>query len=352
MKNARFLFVLGFLLSASFLAAQECTGLVTDSTGAVLPKATVTAHNLGTNVDTATVSTASGNYTIPYLKPGDYVVSAQATGFEKGLHTGINLQVGQISTVNFALGIGRATETITIQGDTLVDFGKADTGEVVENTRVTELPLNGRDPGMLSILSAAALWTGSPQYQRPFDDTQANLSINGGGAGNTALMLDGISNTASTANNTGNAKIAYVPPVDSVQEFKTITNPYDAKFGLMAGGVEDVTLKSGTNGIHGDVYEYLRRTWLDANTWQNDWAISRATPGTNLKQFITPPMKWDQYGAELDRPVVLPKFYNGRDKTFFTMQYENWHEIEPNTIVESVPSPQWINGDFSNLVYW
>src|ERR1035437_4661834 len=352
MKNARFLFVLGFLLSASFLAAQECTGLVTDSTGAVLPKATVTAHNLGTNVDTATVSTASGNYTIPYLKPGDYVVSAQATGFEKGLHTGINLQVGQISTVNFALGIGRATETITIQGDTLVDFGKADTGEVVENTRVTELPLNGRDPGMLSILSAAALWTGSPQYQRPFDDTQANLSINGGGAGNTALMLDGISNTASTTNNTGNAKIAYIPPVDSVQEFKIITNPYDAQFGLMAGGVEDVILKSGTNKIHGDVYEYARRTFLDANTWQNNYKIATAQPGTNVKPFSTQAHKLDQYGAELDGPVFIPKLYNGRNKSFFTVQYENWNEIQPNTVTDSVPDPKWLTGDFSSLVYW
>lgn len=352
MKNARFLFVLGFLLSASFLAAQEFTGRVTDSTGAVLPKATVVAHNLGTSVDTSTVSTASGNYTIPYLKPGDYVVSAQATGFEKGLHTGINLQVGQTSTVNFSLGIGRATETITVEGDTLVDFGKADVGEVVENTRVTELPLNGRDPGMLSILSAAALWTGSPQYQRPFDDTQENLSINGGGAGNTALMLDGINNTASGINNTGQAKIAYVVPVDSVQEFKIITNPYDAQYGLMAGGVENVISKSGTNAIHGDVYEYARRTWLDANTWQNNYNIARAKPGADVSPFTTQAHRLDQYGAEVDGPVYIPKLYNGRNKSFFAMQYENWNEIQPNTVVDSVPDPKWLTGDFSSLVYY
>jgi len=120
----------------------------------------------------------------------------------------------------------------------------------------------------------------------------------------------------------------------------------------MAGGVEDVILKSGTNKIHGDVYEYARRTWLDANTWNNDWYIARATAGTNLKPYLTPPMKWDQYGAELDGPVVLPKIYNGRNKTFFNLQYENWHEIEPNTISESVPGSGWVNGDFTNLVYW
>jgi len=354
-SSGRFMFLLAIfmlVLPGSILMAQEFTGHVGDPTGASIPKATIVAHNLATNLDSRTVTTGSGDYTIPYLIPGSYTVSAEAPGFETGLHTGIVLQVGQTSTVNFSLKVGSASETVTVNSDTLLDFGKADNGEVVENTRVTELPLNGRDPGMLSILNAGAVWTGSIQWQRPFDDTQANLSVNGGGAGNTALMLDGVSNTASTINNTGNAKISYVPPVDSVQEFKIITNPYDAQYGLLAGGVEDVTLKSGTNRVHGDVYEYARRTWLDANTWQNDWNIANATPGTDLTPYKDPQMKWDQYGAELDGPVRLPKVYNGRDKSFFTMQYENFHEVEPNTVTDSVPSPQWLTGDFSNLVYW
>ncbi|MGA8727156.1 MAG: TonB-dependent receptor [Terracidiphilus sp.] len=346
------LLLLSLCWPASYLAAQEFTGHVTDSSGAVLTKAAITAHNVATNVDTATVTTAAGDYTIPYLKPGNYTVSVQANGFETGLRTGLVLQVGQTATVNFALNVGHATETVIVQGDSLIDFGKADIGEVVENTRVTELPLNGRDPGMLSILSAGAIWTGSAQWQRPFDDTQANLAVNGGQGGNVSLMMDGVSNSASPINNAGQANIAYVPPVDSVQEFKIITNPYDAQYGLMAGAVEDVRLKSGTNQLHGDVYEYARRTWLDANTWQNDYTIAKALPGTNLKPYETPTMKWDQYGAELDGPVVLPKIYNGRDKSFFTMQFENWNEIEPNTIYDSVPGAGWSNGDFSNLVYW
>jgi len=341
-----------FLMSAGFLGAQEFTGRVSDSSGAVLSKAKITAHNLDTNLDTVTDSTASGDYTIPYLKPGNYTVSAQANGFEGGLRTGVVLEVGQTATVNFSLKIGRATETVTVHGDALIDFGKADQGEVVENTRVTELPLNGRDPGMLSILSAGAIWTGSIQYQRPFDDTQANLAVNGGQPGNVTLMMDGVANTASPINNAGQTTIAYVPPVDSVQEFKIITNAYDAQYGLMAGGVEDVTLKSGTNKLHGDVYEYARRTFLDANTWQNDYKIATATPGSNVTPFATEKHKLDQYGAQLDGPVIIPKLYNGRNKSFFTMQYENWNEIEPNTVTDSVPDPKWINGDFSSLVYW
>jgi hypothetical protein len=349
-KNAVGLLLL--LLFTGALSAQEFTGRVTDATGAALAKATIVAHNLDTGVDTPTSTTPTGDYAIPYLIPGRYSVAAHALGFENAVHDGIVLQVAQTSTVNFTLSVGRATETVTVSGDTLLDFGKGDTGEVIENTRVTELPLNGRDPGMLSILSAGAIWTGSTQWQRPFDDTQANLAVNGGQSGNVELLMDGVPNNATPINNAGQANIAYVPPVDSVQEFKIITNPYDAQYGLMAGAVEDVELKSGTNKLHGDAYEYARRTWLDADTWQNDWYIKTATAGTDLAPYETPPMKWDQYGAEMDGPVALPKLYNGRNKSFFTVQYENWHEIEPNTITESVPGPGWVNGDFTNLTYW
>jgi hypothetical protein len=353
-NKTRLMLLLALLLPASFLAAQEFTGHVTDATGAVIPKATIVARNLETNVNTTTVSTGAGDYTIPLLNPGPYTVTAQATGFEKELRTGIVLQINQTAVVNFSLPVGRATESVTVQGDALLDVGKADIGEVVENERVTELPINGRDPGMLSILNAGALWNQWIGYQRPFDDTQANLSVNGGGGGNTALMLDGVSNEATSTNNTGNAKIAYVAPIDSVQEFKIITNPYDAQFGRMAGGVEDVVLKAGTNKIHGDVYEYARRTWMDADTWQNDWNIARLTTSTpaSRKPYSAEANKRDQYGAELDGPISLPKLYNGRNRSFFTLQYEDWNEVEPNTVTDSVPGSGWVTGDFSNLTYW
>lgn len=360
-KFSNVLLLLGLLLPPTFLAAQqvqEFTGRVTDPTGAVLPNSTVIAQNLDTGVATPTTTTSTGDYTIPYLIPGRYSVTVRAAGFETAVRTGLVLQVDETATVNFALQVGAATATVTVNADALLDVAKADNGEVVENTRVTELPLNGRDPGMLAILAPGAIWTGSPQWQRPFDDTQANLSVNGGGSGNVALMINGVSNNASPINNNGQADISYVPPVDSVQEFKIVTNPYDAQYGLMAGGVEDVTLKTGTNKYHGSVYEYMRRTWLDADTWQNDYyianAIASGTPrnSPSLAQYETPPMKWDQYGAEVNGPVSVPKFYHGKNKSFFAVGYENWHEVEPNTIVESVPSPSWINGDFSNLVYW
>jgi hypothetical protein len=350
------LLLLAFLLPAGYLVAQqvqEFTGRVADQSGAVVPKATVVAHNLDTGLDTPTTTTSTGDFTIPYLIPGRYSVSVRSAGFETAVRTGLVLQVDQASTVNFTLKIGIATETITVNADSLLDAAKADNGTDVENTRITELPLNGRDPGMLAILAPGTLYeNGNNAHQGPFDDTQRYMSVNGGGTGGIGLMMDGVPNATSPINNGGSAVINYVPPVDSVQEFKIVTNPYDAQYGLMAGAVEDVTLKTGGDKIHGDVYEFARRTWLDANTWQNDWFQKTASPGTNLVPFETAQMKWDQYGAEVDGPLELPFHHHGQAKTFFTVQYESFKEVVPNTVTDSVPSPQWLTGDFSNDTYW
>jgi hypothetical protein len=344
------------MASAGMAAAQQFTGRVTDKTGAMIPNVTITVHNNGTNVNLRTVTTSAGSYTIPYLTPGSYTVTAEVPGFEKSVHTGIILQVGQTSTVNFVMQVGGGSETVTVNADTLLDMQKADIGAVVENTRVTELPLNGRDPYMLSILNAGVIWTGSIQWQRPFDDTQENLSINGSWSGYNELMLDRVSNEAAATNNTGNSKVAYIAPVDSVQEFRIITNPYDALYGRTMGGVIDSTLKSGTNKLHGDMYEFARRTWLDANTWQNNWIIARAIGTDNeasyRQTYAREQHKLDQYGAELDGPVRLPWLYNGKDKTFFLLQYENWNEKVPNSLITSVPDSTWASGDFSNLTWW
>ncbi len=329
-------------LSSTRAWSQAFTGRVTDQTGAIVPQASIVVHNVETNVDTKTAATGTGDYSIPYLKVGTYQIRASAPGFAETVRTGVTLEVGQTATVNFALQLGAASETVVVNAAAVVDFDKSDRGEVVENTRVTELPLNGRDPGMLSQLTAGATWSGALQWQRPFDDTQANLSINGGGAGNTALLMDGVTNESPR----GNGSIGYVPPVDAVQEFRIVANPYDAQYGRAQGGVEDVVLKSGTNRLHGDVYEYARRSWLDADLWSNDYYRSQ---GQNIAK---PKHTQDQYGAELDGPVFVPKVYDGRNKSFFVLQYERWKEVVPNTITESVPDPAWINGDFSNLQYW
>lgn len=328
---------LGLLLSATSLFSQEFTGHVIDGSKAAIPNVTITVHNQLTNTDIATVTTKSGDYTIPYLKPGVYTVTAQAANFEKQSKTDITLQVDQTATINFTMQVGSVVESVTVVAEALLDEGKADVGEVVENQRVTELPLNGRDPSTLAQLSAGVNWFGGKQWTRPFDQTEGALDINGGGEGNTVLMLDGVSNESPQ----GNAQVAYIPPVDAVQEFKIVTNPYDAQFGRGQGGAIDMTLKSGTNSLHGDVYEFARRGWLDANTWAN-----------NYYGYARGQHTQDQYGSELDGPIRIPKFFDGRDRAFFVLQYEEFSDIIPYTTTTSVPMAGWINGDFSNATYY
>lgn len=332
--------------SARFALGQEFTGRVSDSSGAAITKATITVHNLQTNEEIATQTNRAGAYTVPYLKPGQYSVKAAAPGFETFIKDSITLEAGKTGVVDFELKVGSVASTVTVEANVDLDLGKADRGEVVENTRVTEMPLNGRDPQMLAELNAGVIWGNSQnysQYQRPFDSTMTSLTINGGGAGNNVLQLDGVSNDAGN----GNGVTGYIPPVDAVQEFKIITNPYDAQYGRGQGGVVDMDLKTGTNRLHGDVYEFARRSWLDADSWQNDYYNSIKHGSAPKGQH-----KLDQYGFEVDGPVYLPHLYNGHDKTFFLLQFENWDEKVPNTLVASVPDPNWLNGDFSNLQWW
>jgi len=134
-------------------------------------------------------------------------------------------------------------------------------------------PLNGGDLGQLAQLSAGTYYAGNVLYVRPFDNSLADLSINGGGAAENALLLDGVSNEAAhrDAYNGTNSQMGYIAPVQAVQEFKVVTIPLDAGYGRLQGGVIDMTLKSGTNQIHGSVYEFARRGWLDSNSWANDF---------------------------------------------------------------------------------
>jgi hypothetical protein len=337
-------------LCAQAAVGQEFTGRVTDQTGAAVASASVKVHNLLTGEEIATKSNQAGVYTVPYLKAGEYSVTATAPGFEKLVKNNITLEVGKTGVVNFALKVGAIDTTVTVEANVDLDAGKADRGEVVENTRVTELPLNGRDAQMLTQLNAGVTWISSLQWQRPFDSSQINTAINGGGVGNNILNLDGVSNDSGSFDNTSAGKnnnvTGYVPPVDAVQEFKIVTNPYDAQYGRGQGGAEDIVLKAGTNKLHGDVYEFMRRTWLDSDTYQNDYL--RAT-GTTIAKGQH---KLDQYGAELDGPLVLPRLYNGHDKTFFVLQFENWNEKVPSTLLTSVPDPTWFTGDFGNLTRW
>ena len=329
------------------------TGHVVDPTGAVVQEAQVIVHNQNTNVESTTKTNRAGVYTVPYLIPGTYTITVSAPGFKTEDRVNIELQAAQDAVINFRLSVGLVSASVTVNGaGSLLDRGSATRGEEVENTRVTELPLNGRNPVMLDRLNSSVIWNGNLIWQRPFDgQVWTNVDINGSGNYSTEIMLDGQPDQTPRPQNGGHTNGGYVAPDDAVQDFKIVTNPYNAEYGQTRGGAIDMDLKSGTNKIHGDVYEYARRTWLDANWWVNDAQKTLNPQKAAQGLYNTPQHKLDQYGTELDGPVVLPKVFNGRNKLFFLAQVENWNEIEPAYADTSVPLAAWANGDFSGLTY-
>ena len=211
----------------------------------------------------------------------------------------------------------------------LLETSRADRGTVIDSARIAELPLQSRSPMALAVLVAGVNYNAEAIYLRPFDNgALASWSMNGGSNSNNEFLLDGVPNNA----NQGGNNIAYVPPAEAVQEMKISTNSYDAQYGRGAGGVVNMSLKSGTNSFHGVVYDFMRRKALAANSFLLN---SRQSPKTD--QYI------DQYGFSVDGPIW-------KNKTFFLFTGEKYREGTPAPLFSTVPTPAMKNGDFSGLV--
>ena len=338
---AAFLFALVCLVCAAPTFAQTSqgfTGIVADQTGAVIPKASVTVHNQATGIDKIVVTTNSGVYSVPFLVPGVYTVTATATGFKVENQTDITLVTDQTATVNFKLAPGSVTETVTVNSSAdVLDYSKPDRGDVVERTRISELPILAGDPFNLAELSAGAISTLATGNYEPYKQTAQSLSIH-----NQAVEfnVDGLSNNSMT----GAQNYAYDPPNDTVQEFKITTNAFDAAAGRSAGGAIDMTLKSGTDKLHGDMRELMRRGFLDANFSNNNANIAQHG---ELPQYQRPPHTEDHYGFEVDGPVVIPKLFHPSNKMFFAIAYDTDQNLTGGFVSESLPTPAMLGGDYS-----
>src|SRR5574340_1517710 len=335
----RTLLVLSLMASAA--GAQEfratLTGRLLDPSGTPIAGGVIALTNADTAESLRTKSSETGDYTFALLRPGNYDLSAEHAGFKALVRRGLKLEVNQSASLDISLELGRHSETVTVTGEApLLETANADRGDVIDEKTIKEMPLNGRNPFMLSSLVAGVNYNGSLAYMRPFDNGAiADFGINGGANRSNEFLLDGVPNNAQAGGN----NIAYVPPVDSVQEFKIQSNSYDAQYGKTSGGIVNVVLKSGTNDLHGTVYEFARRNAWDANSFQNN---ARGVPKAD--RFLA------QYGGAVGGPIVIPKLYNGKDKSFFFFNYEGYREGTPTPLNISVPAPEFINGDFGNLI--
>ncbi len=324
------MFRLAILFFAPLVAfAQQSTGTlsgtVTDPQDAVIASAKVEVANIDTGAVFRTQTNGQGSYTAPGLAVGRYEVRAELAGFKRAVRSGITLQVNQNAQVNLVLQVGQVAETVEVKGEaSLVDSSSATVGTVIENRQVQALPLNGRGALALTLLTPGVFSNAGP-INSGFGDRGiqiSSLSINGSPNGMNNQMLDGNNNTLSYVGEVG------VPPaVDAVEEFKVQSGTMSAEFGFTAGGAINLVTKSGTNQIHGTLYEFFRNDKLDA---RNAFATTRL------------PFRYNQYGGTVGGPFI-------KNKTFGFFNYEGYKLRRSTPRIASVPIAQWRQGDFSNL---
>ncbi|NYF77950.1 TonB-dependent receptor domain-containing protein [Granulicella arctica] len=317
---------------ATFLQAQRITaslgGTVRDPNQLNVPGADIQVTSPATGQSFTTQSNADGLFQFSNLSPGSYTVTISAAGFRTLVQTGIILQVDQSATIDFSLTLGATSETIQVTGTApLLETQSAEVGQVISNKSIVDLPLNQRNPYSLILLVPGV----SGSVGQSGNGLQFN--VNGGRAGTTDVLLDGIPSVPPTD---GFNNLAIFPSVDATQEFKVMTSNYSSQFGLSGGGIINVVYKSGTNQLHGSVYEFLRNSKMDANTYFNNQS-NVAKPHTTRSQF----------GFSLGGPVFIPKLFDGRNKLFFFADYEGLRQQQATTLLATVPTLAERNGDFS-----
>jgi hypothetical protein len=313
------------------------SGAVVDSTGAAIPGATVVIRETRTGTLNTTKSDNAGQYVVPFLLPGDYSITITMPGFQQVTRGGITLQSQEHPIINLTLPVGESTQTVTVTSQApLVDQANASVGQVISADSVADLPLNGRTPTTLTELSVGVITTAAPQIVHPFDNNAGNSwSIGGTPNQQSEVLLDG------SPDLTLLGALAYAPTQDSVQEVAIHPFDTDASFGHTIGGVINQITKSGTNRLHGTVYEFAQISAIDANLYFND----RASP------FVpTPVAHFNQYGLTVGGPILIPKVYDGRNKLFFFFAYEGLKDSTPATTSLTVPTAAERTGDFSQTL--
>lgn len=328
------LLVLGPLILAQLSHAQivnaSLDGSVTDPSGAGIPEAAITARNVATGVAIKTKADATGNYLLPSLPPATYNLTVEKPGFKTTVISGVTLLVDQHARIDAQLQVGAVTTSVEVNGAApLVETKTASVGTVIGEQEVRDLPLNLRRLTSLAELVPGTVdnqklgYAVTPAGSSPFG-TDVTYSAGGGRDSSNTLLLDGME---SRAWSTGG--FAQLPPPDAVQEFKIQTNIYAAAFGKTAGSTMNLVTKSGTNQLHGDVYEYLRNNDLDA---RNFFATNQTNPvtGAEIPGSARPEYRRNQFGFTLGGPIR-------KNKTFLFGYYDALREIKGLSLTNLAP---------------
>lgn len=332
------------LLGVAVLYSQTLgtiTGDVKDASGASVAGASVTVRNISTNGLRTTVTNEEGVYTVPALVPGLYEVKAEKPGFKVASRGNIELQVQQTARVDFDLEVGQVSEVVEVTGaPPLLASEDATVGTVIEQQRVTELPLNGRSffslvslsPNVTSGFNQAAQAAGRQGGTR----SQLTISIAGSRSAWSNYTLDGITNTDINFN-----LYIVLPSVEALQEFKVQSGIYPAEFGRGAGQI-NVSTKGGSNEYHGALFEFLRNDKLDARPY-----FFKDPESPNQTAPLKAPYRQNQYGGTLSGPVQIPKLFDGKNRLFFMANYEGFKSRRTVPSFFTTMTPAMRSGDFS-----
>ena len=323
------LLVVLIFFAASPLRAQVDTGAilgtVTDQSGAVISGATVTLKNEGTNAALATITEQDGTYKFTPLKIGAYTVSATFKGFQKTESRHIQVDVGAQVVVDLRMTPGNVTETVEVVATApLMQSQDASLGQVMDSRNVNDLPLNGRNFTFLAQLTAGV---NTPQADTRGNAASGAFSANGLRPAQNNYLLDGIDNNSDTVDFLNGTNFVVLPPVDAVQEFKVQTSDFSAEFGRSGAAVLNATIKSGTNQLHGALWEFFRNDKLDAaDFFENAGRIKKGE------------LRWNQFGVMAGGPVVIPHIYDGHNKLFFFGDYEGFRRVQGTILTGTVPT--------------
>jgi hypothetical protein len=338
----KFIAVLAFILLASTVSLNAQTtngsiqGTVTDPNGGAIPGVSVSARNMDTGLTQKTTTTQAGIYSLPNLPPGRYTVTVEAPSLKKYSQEGVTVATGTAVSLDIPMQLGAVSDTITVSADaSQLQTTTSEIGATVEHTLVANLPLqvSGTVRNPVQFIELVPGFVGSVD-NNPGSNSSDDFKVNGGQEGGTDILVDGVSISLVSPNTQWNKGVS----TDAVAEFRVLQSNFSPEYGQSGDGIVSLTVKSGTNELHGSVYDFFRNNALDANSWVNNLTGARRSVDTQ-----------NDFGGTIGGPVFIPKVYNGKNKTFFFFAYEGFRLRNGGTGIDSFPNENFRSGDFSAL---
>src|SRR5229473_742369 len=331
-----------FLLVSTVCVLAQTTngniqGTVTDPSGATVGGAKVTSRNLDTGLTISTVTTDAGLYSLANLPPGRYSVTIQGPGLKKYSREGVTVQTDATVSLDVQMQLGAVSESVTVTADaSQLQTTTSEIGATVSPTLIANLPLqvSGTIRNPVQFIELVPGFVGGVAND-PGSNSSDDFKVNGGQEGGTDVLVDGVSISLVSPNTQWNKGVS----TDGVQEFKVLQSNFSPEYGESGDGIVSLTVKSGTNELHGSAYEYIRNRDFDANSWKNNLLGSPRNVDTQ-----------NDFGATVGGPVFIPKLYHGRNKTFFFFDYEGFRLRHGGTGTQSFPNENFRKGDFSALL--